>query len=426
MYAIRPKTISLHSGKTFTFNCTCGHKFTKALSKVTGKQKVWCQYCAQFAVCGNCDECDKRSLAGWFDKDKLACYIGEENPRNIALRTDKKIKFKCKSCLHVFEAKVYNVTKEHNPSWCLYCARRALCGNCDDCNSRSLFGWSNKEKLACYIGEEDPRQITLHSDKKVKFKCNVCTHVFESRVYKVTKESNPRWCFRCAGFTCGQDTCTICPPACSVCKAVDSIRKAFHTTPDGPMCRSCFRSSPHVSVSRRAKVSLEILMFAEIQRQAKKKPHFSLWAEPTAWDCAILPTLSYKPDNIWAFDHDGNVFSVSGACKINKSLISHVVIVEVLEIGIKQHSAARNVTDEQREKDIRQVFHPTKVDFLNVVVAAMNHQDAHDDDKFFEKQENHEYKVVRKKAWSLRIEQTLVKLQEIREARSGQTWFIGH
>ena len=170
-------------------------------------------------------------------------------------------------------------------------------------------------------------------------------------------------------------------------------------------------------------------MFAELQRLSRNTPHQYIWSEPTSWDCAILPGLSYKPDNIWVFGKHSDIFSTSGACKINSNLVGHVIVLEILEVGIEQHSAARAVPDEYRESEIRQVFFPQPVDFLYVVVAAYNHRDAHPEDQFFTKNTgSFEYSVVdtRQDAWTERVRQVLVCLEEMYTQKKGCTVFIGH
>ena len=83
----------------------------------------------------------------------------------------------------------------------------------------------------------------------------------------------------------------------------------------------------------RAKISLEIYTLAELQRlsmESNDAMNF-MWAEPTAWDCPILPGLPYKPDNIWCFTPQGHVFETAGSCTINASEVGYVLILEVLE-----------------------------------------------------------------------------------------------
>ena len=164
-------------------------------------------------------------------------------------------------------------------------------------------------------------------------------------------------------------------------------------------------------------------MFAEIQRKGGY-----LWSEPTAWDCAILPTLAFKPDHIWVFGKQGELFSAAGACKINAALVAHVIVLEVLEVGIEQHSNARSISDPAREAAIRSVF-PCPVDVLYVVVAAYNHPSAHAEDKFFRKPSgSFEYTIVksRKRAWQARIVQVVAALDKMQSEQSGSTVYIGH
>ena len=131
------------------------------------------------------------------------------------------------------------------------------------------------------------------------------------------------------------------------------------------VCQLCLkdvvrRDPNETPLQLRAKVSLEIYLLAELQRQSMLATNTDatnfLWMEPTAWDCAILPGLSYKPDNIWCFDCQGNPFVTAGACKMNVKDIGYVLQLEVLEHGVQQYSQSSHVSDTQRENEIRVVF----------------------------------------------------------------------
>lgn len=205
--------------------------------------------------------------------------------------------------------------------------------------------------------------------------------------------------------------------------------RGAYKTPKGNMCRPCYLGSGYAT-NIRAKVSIEILMFAELQRLALKGEGDWLWSEPTSWDCAILPGLSFKPDTIWAFDLNGNVFKNAGTCKLNVGDLGRVIILEVLEHGIQQHSDARSISDAQREKEIRGVFEPSGVivQFLYVTVAHYKHISAHESDRFFEKKKGTgEYVVVadRKKAWRKRVKKVISTLNDFLKSDNNCTIFIG-
>ncbi|KAG5179340.1 hypothetical protein JKP88DRAFT_247540 [Tribonema minus] len=155
------------------------------------------------------------------------------------------------------------------------------------------------------------------------------------------------------------------------------------------MCRAHFIRSPHATTQQRAKISLEMHFIASMELQCHDRVRGYKWAEPTSWDCAVLPGLAYKPDLMWAFDADGNIFSTAGGCKLSAPM-ARVIILEVLELlGIK-------------------------VAFVYVTVAAYNHPSAYPDDRFFAKGcatdpeagKDFEYHVepTRQEAWGARVQ----------------------
>jgi hypothetical protein len=442
---LEPHEVSLGSNQKFKFKCSqCPHTFESLLSGVTNqKSPTWCPYCAGRNLCGDidCRHCLDRSLASWSDTRKLACFLAANNkvePHEVGLGSHKKFKFKCDKCTHTFGSAPHNVTKTKDPIWCPYCARKKLCGDvkCGHCLYRSLSSWSDLRKLACFIAagnELEPHQISLGSQQKFKFKCDQCPHTFESSIKTVTKTKKPSWCPCCAGRVCGDPKCTECSSACDVCRGEDRIVKGYFRTPDPEfpnMCRDHYITSGHAPPNLRAKVTLEIYMFAEIQRQALKTSYMFIWNLPTSWDCAILPGLSYKPDNIWVFGQEDVLLQTTGACKLNKGEVRHVMILEILEVGILQHSEARHIPDAEREKQIRAVFYPHPVGFLYVTIAAYNHRSAHRDDQFFAKQDpgSFEYSVVKSRlpAFQARVGVVLKTLDRMRVEKSNTTIWIGH
>ena len=121
------------------------------------------------------------------------------------------------------------------------------------------------------------------------------------------------------------------------------------------------------------------------------------------------------------------MFSCAGAGKLDR--VAHVIILEILEVGIEQHSEARSIPDAERERQIRGAFPYVPVDFLYVVVAAYNHPTAHRDDQFFRKPRGSlEYELVesRRSAWTERVQLTLSHLCSMHEGKTNATVFIGH
>ena len=174
-------------------------------------------------------------------------------------------------------------------------------------------------------------------------------------------------------------------------------------------CKACLkdcikRDPEETPLQLRAKVSLEIYTLAELQRLSMDSNDATnfLWAEPTAWDCPILPGLPYKPDNIWCFSPQGHVFETAGSCTINASRVGYILILEVLEHSVEHHTQNRHVRDEVREEEIRNVFPGIPVGVVYVEVAHSKHYGAKEDYKFFDKNpETLEYIVMehKKDAW---------------------------
>src|SRR5439155_13784875 len=125
----------------------------------------------------------------------------------------------------------------------------------------------------------------------------------------------------------------------------------------------------------RAKITLEIYTLAELQRRALAVEGCSIWAEPSVWDCPILPELSYLPDNLWLFDLEGNVWNKGEPRKFTDlgltrkftdlGQLSFVLQLEVIEESRKAHNAKRvregKCTDQKREDEIRGVFEPYQI-----------------------------------------------------------------
>ena len=67
---------------------------------------------------------------------------------------------------------------------------------------------ANNPKVGYLVNPVDA-QLSCGNAKKVKFKCDVCFHVFSITLNKVT---NDRWCGMCSSKWkhCGVDTCTFC------------------------------------------------------------------------------------------------------------------------------------------------------------------------------------------------------------------------
>jgi len=192
------------------FNCdVCFHVFSSTLNNVTkGK---WCGMCSKcWKHCGvvTCTFCFDRSFAPYKGltlngKKKADCIVNKDDLR-LPLASNKKIKFECDVCLHVFSIGLNSVTS--NGQWCGMCSKCwKHCGvvTCTFCFGRSFASYkeltlNDKKKADCTVNKADLR-LPISSRKKVKFKCDVCLHPFSTSLYSVT--SNGSWCPTCKNKT---------------------------------------------------------------------------------------------------------------------------------------------------------------------------------------------------------------------------------
>ncbi|KAG5183002.1 hypothetical protein JKP88DRAFT_241278 [Tribonema minus] len=451
---LTPRNVTMASNKKIWFQCSqCAHPFETSLKCVTRTNASWCPYCAvpTQRLCDDpdCGHCLGRSFAGFDDALKVACWSAERNgsitPRQVAMRSGSGFWFVCDGgCNHAFWATLVNITGPAR-QWCPYCAvpSHILCQNsdCQHCFHRSFASFEDARKVACWSMESNkltPRQVFIRSDAKYTFVCDgPCNgHSFDASLYNIAGEGR-KWCPYCSrNRVCGKESCEWCGAACTMCVLDCDPRRGVHNTKDGPMCAAHFIRSPHCTLQQRAKISLEIHFIASMEVMCSDRPGGSTWAQPTSWDCAVLPGLSYKPDLIWAFDTHGNVLQMASSRKIDLGIVTRVIILEVLEVGIRQHSRARTVSDERRESEIRMTLLSVPVDFVYVVVAAYNHKGAHAEDRFFARGcatdpvpgKEYEYHIVpeRQSAWRTRVSMVVESLDRAYTAATGTTIWIGH
>lgn len=411
-------TIPISSNEVVDWLCdSCDHRFTARPGDV--HKGNWCPFCGGRRLCGehHCNFCFIRSVASSTRVNEFVAANPNAQPLAIFKSSRATVNWKCSACSHEFAKAFYSVEAD---GWCPYCAGQRLCGDrtCLHCFNRSI---ASSTHIADLVPEDgfDPWVVHKSTHDIFNWRCGSCTHIFPAAANKI---QSGRWCPFCGnGKVCGQESCLRCAPRCSVCF---DIRKSFHRLRDGRhVCTSHYLQSNEAP----RKIRLELLFLAELQRVSNEEQKFE-FCEPTSWDCSILPGLSFKPDMLWAFDQLGNVFSIAGACKINTGLIHQIIILEVLEVGIEQHSAVSHISDHDREQEIRSSLSGLIVDFVYVVIAAYNHKTAHRDDQFFTLDKSQCYVVApsRRAAWDQRVRSTIAALSQARKQKFGTTVFIGH
>ncbi len=441
-----PWDVAANSHKKFHFDCDeCQHSFYSRLDHVNNNS-CWCLYCASKCLCsrsgGGCSYCFQKTFAGQAGPEQLSCWgtTNGKKPWEVFAQSHLKFEFDCNRCGHTFCSALSNITAKGR--WCPFCAGHSLCSlsgsGCSYCFQKTFAGQAAPEQLSCWgtANGKKPWEVFAQCNGKFEFDCNRCGHTFFSTLNHVIASGT--WCPFCSNHRiCVKDGCGFCDRPCeirSVC--FDRPRKArLRARRSGRWaCRDCLEdASKHdpeeTPLQLRARVSMEIYTLAELQRLGAEDNSF-LQAEPTAWDCAVLPDLASKPDMIWCFDHEGAVLALAGAQKINLGQVAYALILEILEHGVEEHSLARTIGDREREGNIRGVFERSgvPVGFVYTVMANDTyHVGAKSEDVFFHKDgETKEYSVFppRLEAWQQRLQAVKQALENCTTTKSKDTVFV--
>jgi hypothetical protein len=310
-----------------------------------------------------------------------------------------------------------------------------LCGqkDCTLCFEKS-FASFNLEKRNCIRTSKNLLLIFKNSHEKYEFGCLKCSHLFFSSLDNV---SRGQWCSYCYGRVCGKENCLICSKQCQMGTCSKKAKKQTKITKTwycDEHFKDCIARNPEETpLIYRAKVSLEIYTFAELQRLSMIDidDYYGIyWSNPTNWDCRMIPGLTYKPDNIFCFDTNFDLIPYADDLILNLNKIGYVMIVEVLEEGRKQHSLARSISDEERDRNMRNLLDIYNIPMgcLYVSMAHSKHFTAHSDDVFFHKMSNGEYEVIpnRMTAFQNRIKEMRDMLTFIFENKLNESKWIGH
>ena len=215
------------SNKKFWFRCdVCNHDFDSVLSSISGK-KSWCPYCCvpsrklckDRKDCKGCNYCFNKSFASYNGKTKngklkVDCWHSTKNkgktPRKVFKLSGDKFWFQCDVCNHNFESSLNNISG--NNRWCPYCCvpSRKLCSDkdCNYCFNKSFASYNGKTandklKIDCWHPTKNkgktPRDITISSEKKCWFQCDVCNHDFDSLISSISRRNT--WCPHCKNKT---------------------------------------------------------------------------------------------------------------------------------------------------------------------------------------------------------------------------------
>ena len=197
---VKPREVCLNSGKEYKFVCpACKHEFESRLTHIS--RGNWCPFppCnktpQQLCTDKKCKHCLKASFAS-SDKAKYWSPKNVVKPRDVSFFSHQKFMFVCPDCKHEFESALNNISQG---KWCPFMPcnvmSKQLCADekCLLCFNAS-FASCDKAKYWCSENVDIPRNVTLHSNKKYKFKCPDCKHKFQSVISSITAG---RWCPHC-------------------------------------------------------------------------------------------------------------------------------------------------------------------------------------------------------------------------------------
>lgn len=217
--------------QNYIFICdNCPHNFETNFRNILNGR--WCKYCCKpskdFCNDLDCEYCLNRSFASFKKKTKYGNKIidlwdkskNNIDPRRVFKNTHNPYWFNCDNpnCKHPYYARIDNIVNNGSDSPCKYCINRELCDNdeCVLCFNRSFASFKgltklNKNKIDCLVEDINPRQIAISSQKKYKFNCDNCSHIFESKLGNITVLN--RWCPYCCinnSKLCNDLDCQYC------------------------------------------------------------------------------------------------------------------------------------------------------------------------------------------------------------------------
>jgi hypothetical protein len=222
---VKPEDVSKGTHKKFWFKCdNCPHSFIISLSNLN--QGQWCPYCvipSKKRCDGDCLFCFNKSFSSFegltpSGKRKVDCWDYEKNgdvkPDDVAIKSNKKIWFKCDVCPHSFHSLLNNVS---SGLWCPFCSSKTLCQReCDFCFQKSFASFDEvtpvgNKKIDCWEiernGEILPINVFKSSGKIYSFKCDQCYHVFDSPLRDIITGN---WCSYCSSHKLCDNDCNFC------------------------------------------------------------------------------------------------------------------------------------------------------------------------------------------------------------------------
>lgn len=189
--------VSANSNKIAVFVCPdCKQEFEARICNVVRSVEqgtTGCPVCAGRKVVSGVNDLASKYpeiAAMWSGKNKLSAS-------EVAVKSNKKVFFKCRDCGKEFETKIEHVVYavENGTTGCPVCNGRKVVPGINDLASRYpkvAAMWSNKN-------EKSALEVTAKTDKKAIFKCPDCGKEFKAQIGSVVDSVNNGFtgCYDC-------------------------------------------------------------------------------------------------------------------------------------------------------------------------------------------------------------------------------------
>lgn len=189
--------VTAGSKRKLVFVCpNCGQEFEATIQNVVrsvNHNLTGCPVCAGKKIVPGVNDLASKYpeiAAMWSGKNKLSAS-------EVAVKSNKKVFFKCRDCGKEFETKIEHVVYavENGTTGCPVCNRRKVVPGINDLASRYpkvAAMWSNKN-------EKSALEVTAKTDKKAIFKCPDCGKEFKAQIGSVVDSVNNGFtgCYDC-------------------------------------------------------------------------------------------------------------------------------------------------------------------------------------------------------------------------------------
>ena len=190
---ILPRQILKGSNTKCWFECiVCKHSFDVKLYSINNDKH--CPFCKSQQLCNqeDCKICYEKSCAS-HEMSKAWSSDNEIEPRQVFLQSNKKVKFNCLNCYHIYETTPSHYYNRDNQ--CSYCSNRKLCEK-EDCKTCFQKSFASHPHIHCWSTKNTvlPRKLFKGSETTCIFDCDLCHSEFKSKLYNVL---TGYWCPYC-------------------------------------------------------------------------------------------------------------------------------------------------------------------------------------------------------------------------------------